>query len=245
MSERPTVLILGAAGGIGSELARRLTQRGVLPVLNGRDADRLAPLAAELGAPTAVGDAADFRVVEDLVRQAKEAGKLVGAVNCVGSMLLKPAHLTTQPEFDETFAKNVATAFGLVRASARSLKGGGSIVLVSSCAALAGLPNHEAIAAAKGAIIGLTQSAAATYAHDGVRVNAVAPGLVRTPLTAKITGNEQALENSRAMHPLGRIGEPSDIAAAIDYLLGSEATWVTGQVLGVDGGLAALRARGR
>ena len=120
---------------------------------------------------------------------------------------------------------------------------GGSVVLVSSAAARLGLANHEAIAAAKAGVIGLTLSAAATYAARGLRVNCVAPGLVRTPLTARITGSPAATQASLGMHALGRLGEPDDVAAAIAYLLSPEAGWVSGEVLGVDGGLATLRAR--
>jgi NAD(P)-dependent dehydrogenase (short-subunit alcohol dehydrogenase family) len=90
---------------------------------------------------------------------------------------------------------------------------------------------------------GLVLSAAATYASRGIRVNAVAPGLVRTPMTERITSSESAMKASVAMHPLGRIGEPGDVAAAIAWLLGPESGWVTGQVIGIDGGLANLRAR--
>ena len=117
---------------------------------------------------------------------------------------------------------------------------GGSIVLISSAGARVGLVNHEAIAAAKAGILGLALSAAASYASRGIRVNCVAPGLVRTPLTA----NGAALKGSIAMHPLGRIGEPSDVASAIEWFLDPAQSWVTGQVLGIDGGLATLRTRG-
>ena len=111
-------------------------------------------------------------------------------------------------------------------------------------AARLGLANHEAIAAAKAGIIGLTLSAAATYAARGLRVNAVAPGLVRTPMTTRITSSEPALKSSMAMHALGRIGEPEEVASAIAWLLDAEQSWVSGLVLGVDGGLATLRTRG-
>lgn len=114
-------------------------------------------------------------------------------------------------------------------------------MLLSSAAARHGFANHEAIAAAKAGIIGLTLSAAATYARQKIRVNCVAPGLVRTPLTIGITSNEIMLKNSAAMHALGRIGEPEEVAAAIRFLLESE--WVTGQVLGVDGGLSSVFVR--
>jgi len=121
---------------------------------------------------------------------------------------------------------------------------GGSIVLVSSAAARIGLPNHEATAAAKIGVIGLTLAAAASYGPRGIRVNCVAPGLVRTPLTARLTANEASLKASDAMHVLGRIGEPAEVAAALAWLLDPAQGWVTGQVLGVDGGLGSVRARG-
>jgi 3-oxoacyl-[acyl-carrier protein] reductase len=123
------------------------------------------------------------------------------------------------------------------------MQAGGSIVLSSSAAARVGLANHEAIAAAKAGVIGLMLSAAASYAPRGIRVNCVAPGLVRTPLTARTTANEASLAASTGMHALGRIGEPEDVAAAIAWLLDPAQGWVTGQVIGVDGGLATVRPR--
>ncbi len=120
---------------------------------------------------------------------------------------------------------------------------GGAVVLVSSAAARLGLPNHEALAAAKAGVIGLTLAAAASYAGQGLRVNCVAPGLVRTPLTVRLTGSEAALKASAALHPLGRVGEPEEVAAAIAWLLDPRQGWITGQVLGVDGGLATVRGR--
>ena len=120
---------------------------------------------------------------------------------------------------------------------------GGAIALVSSAAGRVGLVNHEAIAAVKAGVIGLTLSAAATYAPRGIRVNCVAPGLVRTPMTDRLTSNEAALRASAAMHALGRIGEPQDVASALEWLLSPEQGWVTGQVLGIDGGLASVRPR--
>jgi NAD(P)-dependent dehydrogenase (short-subunit alcohol dehydrogenase family) len=171
-------------------------------------------------------------------------GGLEGIVNCAGSLILKPAHLTTTVEWQATLAANLSSAFGCVRAAGRLLRAeGGSVVLVSSAAARVGLANHEAIAAAKAGIIGLVLSAAATYAKAKLRFNAVAPGLVRTPLTKGLVASELAEKASIGMHPLGRLGEPEDVARAIHFLLDPAQGWITGQVLGVDGGLADLRSR--
>ena len=117
------------------------------------------------------------------------------------------------------------------------------MVLVSSAAATIGMPNHEAIAAAKAGIEGLVRSAAATYAGSSIRFNAVAPGLVKSKMTERLWNNETTASNSIQMHALGRLGEPDDIAAAIDWLLSTESSWITGQVLGVDGGLASVLPR--
>jgi 3-oxoacyl-[acyl-carrier protein] reductase len=239
------IVVLGATGGIGSALARRLAAKGNRLFLAGRDAGKLEPLAAALGAVPHVLDARRTAEVQAGLDRAVELfGRIDGVANCVGSLLLKPAHLTSQDEFDATVATNLGSAFATVHAAGRAMRKGGSLVLVSSAAARLGLPNHEAIAAAKAGIIGLTLSAAATYASRGLRVNCVAPGLVETPLTAGITGNAQAVKASIGMHALGRIGSPDDVASAIEWFLSPEQSWITGQVLGVDGGLGSVRTRG-
>lgn len=240
------VIVFGATGGIGSALCHRLAGKGTPLYLAGRDEDRTRSLAAELSAGADVLDATQPGQVNACVQKAVERyGELGGIVNCVGSMLLKPAHLTTDAEWQSTLAINLTSSFAITRAGVKAMmKSGGSLVLMSTAAARLGLANHEAIAAAKGGVIGLTLSAAASYARCGIRVNCVAPGLVRTPLTAKITGSKQAMAASTAMHALGRIGEPEEIASAIEWLLDPDQQWVTGQVIGVDGGLATLRTRG-
>jgi NAD(P)-dependent dehydrogenase (short-subunit alcohol dehydrogenase family) len=118
---------------------------------------------------------------------------------------------------------------------------GGSVLLFSSAAGRIGLANHEAIAAAKAGIIGLTLSAAATYAPRKLRVNCIAPGLVQTALSEKITSNPTAASFSRALHPLGRLGETADISKLSALLLSDDGSWITGQVFGVDGGLGTLK----
>ena len=236
-------VILGATGGVGSALCRRLSARGARLTVAARDCQRTRAFAAELGAHAVPTDATCAAHVDRCFAAALEHhGRIDGVVNCVGSVLLKPAHLTTDDEWGAVLAANLTSAFLTVRAAVRAMTpAGGSVVLVSSAAARLGLANHEAIAAAKAGVQGLVLSAAASYAGRGIRVNAVAPGLVRTPLTARFIANEATLKASTALHALGRIGEPDDVASAIEWLL--DQTWVTGQILGVDGGLATVRSR--
>ncbi len=239
-----SVLITGGAGGIGSNLARRLVARGDSVILFGRRAEALETLAAELGELSLAvpGDAGKLEDLERAVALGVERfGKLDGLAHCVGSIRLKPLHLTTLEEFSETLHVNLTTAFLATKAALGAMRkqGSGSVVLVSTVAAKQGLNNHETIAAAKGAIEGMVRSAAITYARQNVRINAVAPGLTETPLAAPLLRVEASRAFSEAMHPLGRIGQPDDVAAAIAFLLGPESSWVTGQIWGVDGGLGA------
>ena len=210
-------LILGAGGGIGSATARLLSSHGAKLVVAGRSPDALQAVAAETGSVPYELDARVAGEVSEAVDYAANTyGRFDGIANCVGSLLLKPAHITTDDEWNDTIATNLTSAFAAVKAGARAMRGsGGSIVLVSSAAAQLGLANHEAIAAAKGGVAGLTRSAAASYARQGIRVNAVAPGLVRTRLTERLTSSPQAEQASLAMHALGRLGEPDDVASAI------------------------------
>jgi len=237
--------IAGGTGGIGSEVSRRLRSQGAEVVLAARNEARLEERACELAARAVPMDATCPNAVTHAFDAALGEGRrLLGVVNCIGTILLKPAHLTSDEEWRTTLDTNLTSSFLLLREAARRMMtSGGSIVFCSTVASQRGLFNHEAIAAAKAGVEGLTRAAAATYARYQIRVNCVAPGLVQTPLSQLLTANEAARKASLAMHPLGRLGEPGDIASAICWLLSPEQKWVTGQVLHVDGGLSTVQAR--
>lgn len=243
MSAQNVAVVLGGTGGIGSEVAQRLAGRGDLVYVAARTGAAVRETAERIAAEGRIVDATDAQAVADLMEEAAGRGRLTGVVHAVGSLFLRPAHLTRPEDLHQALETNLVSAFNVVRAAAPLMRdaGGGSLVLFSSAASRTGLPNHEAIAAAKGGVAALARSAAATYAPWRVRVNAVAPGLVRTPLTRSITENEKAREASLAMHPIGRLGSPADVADAVMLLLADEA-WITGEEISVDGGLAALRS---
>ena len=225
-------LVIAASSGIGQATVSLLKHAGHTVWTTARDTSKIIP--------DTLLDATDFQAVEAVFKQ---AGDIDGVVNCSGSLFLKSAHLTSKEQYQAVIDASLTTAFATVRAAGKVMNKGGSVVLISSAAAMEGLANHEAIAAAKAGILGLTLSAAATYAGQNLRVNAVAPGLTETPMTAALTGNETSRKVSEAMHALGRLGKPEDIARAIVFLLDPANSWITGQVLAVDGGLSCVRPK--
>ncbi|WP_133137614.1 SDR family NAD(P)-dependent oxidoreductase [Legionella rowbothamii] len=225
-------LVIAASSAIGQSVTTLLRNRGDKVFTTARDNHKINP--------DFLLDASDFDAVTSVF---DSVGSLDGVVNCAGSLLLKSAHTTTLDEYQACINASLTTAFATIRAAGLMMKKGGSVVLISSAAALVGLANHEAIAAAKAGIIGLAQSASATYASNNLRVNVVAPGMVDSPLTSPLVNNQLVYNASKAMHPLGRIGTPEDIAQAIIFLLSPENSWITGQVLAVDGGLSHVRPK--
>ncbi len=246
MSElRDRIAILGATGTIGRSLARRLAARGRPLLLLGRDAEKLGLLSEELEQPSLVVDLNSSQPLEEALRAAVEhSGAIHGIVNCIGSVLLKPAHATSDEEFRQVLETNLFSAFAAVKAGAKVLRErGGTIVLFASAAAEIGIMNHEAIAAAKAGVIGLARSAAATYAPYNIRINVISPGLIRTEMTRRIWENPTTVAASTALHALGRLGEPEQVASLAEWLLDPENHWITGQVIGMDGGLGHVLPR--
>jgi NAD(P)-dependent dehydrogenase (short-subunit alcohol dehydrogenase family) len=236
-------IIYGGSGGIGSATGRILRARGYDLHLVGRSADRLAASAAELGAGFTPGDVTDPVL---FARAAQEAGEsLDGLVYAVGTINLRGLHRLTEGDFIHDFRVNALGAVLAVQASLPALKrssGVASVVLFSSVAARQGFPLHASIAMAKGAVAGLTLSLAAELAPK-VRVNAIAPSLTRTPLARGILASEPMAAAIAGLHAMQRIGTAGDIAAMAAFLLSPDPDWITGQIIGVDGGRSTLRPK--
>lgn len=240
-----SIAIIGATGTIGTALARRLVRNGHQVLLVGRNDEKLRTLSTELGQPFATVDLSHSQSLEDALRAYIEShGGLNALVHCIGSILLKPAHSTSDTEFRQVLETNLFTAFATVRAGGKLLReSGGSIILFASAAAEIGIQNHEAIAAAKAGVIGLARSAAATYSSNNIRVNVVSLGLVRTELTRRIWESPSSAIASTQLHALGRLGEPEHAASLVSWLVDQENDWITGQVIGIDGGLGHVLPR--
>ncbi len=239
-------VVNGATGAIGSATAAHLVAEGRQVALVARDAERVQTLAAELGPHAApiVADAVSSAAVDQAFAEiAERLGPPTALVHAVGSTLLRPSHAISDDDFADVIATNLSSAFFAFRAFVRSVPRGtpAAALFFSTSATSIGLVNHDAISAAKGGIDGLVTAAAATYASRAIRVNALAPGLVRSGLTRRLVENPATLQASEWMHPLGRIGEPEDVAALAAFLVGPQAGWITGQVVAVDGGLSGIK----
>lgn len=242
-SDARPIVILGAHGGIGEALARRLAGQGHSLFLTARDERNLDGLAEELGARTASLDVMDEDAIAEVVGSADPGDGIAGLAYCVGSIVLKPLKSAASSDFIDTFRLNAPGAALAVKAAEKGLKkAGGSVVLFSTVAVQQGFNNHSVISAAKGSVEGLTRALAAELAPK-IRVNAIAPSITDTGIAEKLLSSEQMAKGLADMHPVGRYGRPDDIAAMAALLLDGEAGWVTGQVIAVDGGRGALRTR--
>ena len=240
------VIVYGGTGGIGAATARALRRRGYALHLAARDEGRLRSLASDLGETTfTAGNVCD---PDFFSRVTAEAGETVGGlVYAVGTINLRPLAKLTVADAETDFRINALGAFLAIQAAARPLKAGAGeagagIVLFSTVAVAQGFAHHASVAMAKGAVEGLALSLAAELSPQ-VRVNVVAPSLTRTPLAAAITASETLASGIAAMHALQRLGTPEDIANLAAFLVSDEAGWITGQIIGVDGGRSALRTK--
>ncbi len=229
MGDTKNYLIIGGNSGIGKAIVNLLKKDGHTVILASRKGGDEAT--------TLIYDA-----TKDELKTDDLPSELHGLVYCPGSINLKPFHRLTDQEFLDDFSLNVMGAVRTIRSVLSLLKNAdkSSIVLFSTVAVQQGMPFHASVAASKGAIEGLTRSLAAELAPK-IRVNAIAPSLTNTPLAGKLLSSDDKKKASDERHPLKRTGEANDIAQMATFLLSEQASWVTGQIFHVDGGLSALR----
>ncbi len=241
MAISKTFLVTGAAGGIGAALCHLLSAEGHRVAAVSREAGRLEGVTAELkiqaDCTTAEGVAAMFAQARETFGETP-----AGLAHCVGNTLLTPLHRTRPEAWADVMRVNLDSAYhtlhGWINGRQRA---GGSAVVVSSVVARIGVANHEAIAAAKGGLEALVRSAAASYAHQNLRFNAVAPGLTDTPLTAPLLKSDAFREAATKQYPLAGLQSARDVAGVMAWLLSDEASRLTGQILPVDGGFTSVR----
>jgi NAD(P)-dependent dehydrogenase (short-subunit alcohol dehydrogenase family) len=234
-------LITGAGGGIGCALARLLRAQGYRIAAVGRDAGRLAEVDADLRIAT------DTTAPEGAALAVSACQEALGGspkllAHCVGSTLIAPLHRTKAEAYRDVMRINLDSAVFMLQAWLGGLHGQpGAAVFASSVVARIGVANHEAIAAAKGGVEALVRSAAATYAAQGVRINAVAPGMTDTPMTAGMLKMPAMREGAARQYPLGGVQTAEQVAEVMAWLLSDGAARLTGQVLSVDGGFTTVR----
>lgn len=234
-------LITGASGGIGSALAHQLHIQGCRVAVVGRDTSRLVDVeaAVRITADTTTPDGAALAITA--CQETLGAAPTLLA-HCVGSTLIASLHRTRLEAYREVMRVNLDSAVFMLQAWIAALQGApGAAVFASSVVARIGVANHEAIAAAKGGVEALVRSAAATYASQGVRVNAVAPGMTETPMTAGMLKMPAMREGAARQYPLGGVQTADQVADVMAWLLGDGSARLTGQVIAVDGGFTTVR----
>lgn len=239
-------MITGASGGLAGAVAGRLLESGWQLALVTRDLNKLGQNPAVTSSCLIEADVSTASGAAQAIDQCvSETGQAPAAlINCAGSVMMAALHKTSQQQFRQCMQANLDTSFfslGAFVSQCLKAKQSGVAVLVSSVTAQIGVSNHEAIAASKAAVESLARSAAATYSRDRIRINTVAPGLMRSPSTEWLFSTPKNTSQLDAQYPLGRHGQVDDVASAIAWLVSEEANWITGQVLPVDGGFTAVR----
>jgi 3-oxoacyl-[acyl-carrier protein] reductase len=232
MIENKNILIIGGSSGIGLALAEHLAPHNTIYVAS-RSGEAVQHLNVQHIAFDATQEELDVSRLPEVLH---------GFVYCPGSINLRPFKGLTVEAFQSDFELNVLGAVRSLKSvlSQLSASGNAAVVFYSTVAVQTGMPFHSSIAAAKGAIEGLTRSLAAEFAPK-IRVNAIAPSLVDTPLALKFLNNDTKVEKANERHPLGRVGNAQEIAQATAFLLGEESSWMTGSVLQLDGGIGNLK----
>lgn len=237
-------IITGGGSGIGKAIAQAFMREGAKVVIAGRDSKKLEAAAAEIGGDC-LAVRADVSKTSDVQKLVDAAlGKFRGInvlVNNAAVLLPGTAESLSEEDFDQTFNINVRGLWLLSRAVLPQMRasGGGSIVNIASVLSLVGARNRVAYAASKGAVMAMTKAMALDHAAENIRVNCICPGIVATEMVARFNLDENALRQRVAMHPMGRFGQPEDIASTAVFLASDDSGWTTGSVITVDGGYSA------
>ncbi|WP_255607069.1 SDR family NAD(P)-dependent oxidoreductase [Pedobacter polysacchareus] len=233
--ERKNILVVGGSSGIGLSLVRLLVINGATVYNISRTKNADWPEGIMHLSLDVLGD---VRAMADFLPE-----QLHGLVYSVGSINLKPFARLTEEDFLNDYRINVLGAAKVIQQAMKALKAAktASVVLISSVAARSGMSFHGSIAGAKGAVESMALSLAAELAPSHIRVNVVAPSLTDTPLSQNLLNTTERREAANKRHPLGRHGLPEDISSAIAFLLADESSWMTGQIIGIDGGLVKLK----
>jgi len=238
-----TVLITGGTGGVATALATRMRDDGWRIAVAGRRMSEEPAGTGIIAIEADVSTEAGALHAVDAARTAFGAAPF-GLAHCAGSSLIGSIGRTGEADYRRVMAANLDSAFFTLKAWLAALTAErlpGSAVLFSSVVAATGVANHAAIAAAKAGVESLVRSLAADYSDQGIRFNAIAPGLMRTPMTTRMLATERSVQQVAAQYPLGRHGEATDAAALAAFLLSDQSSWITGQVIGLDGGFSAVR----
>jgi NAD(P)-dependent dehydrogenase (short-subunit alcohol dehydrogenase family) len=237
------IMIFGATGGVGSAAARDLRSRGYDLHLAGRNRKKLQTLADDLESTFTVGDVLDSGTFS---QAAQDAGPVVnGLIYAVGTLNLRKLERFSEEDFLQDFRVNALGAALAVQAFLPVLKSASdpaSVILFSSVAAAQGFKYHTSMGMAKGAVNGLVLSLGAELAPK-IRINAIAPSLTETPLAEDLLSNPKMAEAISKMHAMERLGQPEDLASLISFLISPQSSWITGQIIGVDGGRSTLRTK--
>ena len=235
MSEK--YVIFGATGSIGSSLAEQLKNSGNDIHLVGRNESELSSVSEKLGCSHTVADVLEDGFIEKVKSDISE---IKGLAYCVGSIDLKPLRMVSEQDFQKCMKLNLYSAVEAIKGFQESLKKNkGSIVLFSTVAAQRGFTNHAIIASTKAAVEGLTVSLAAEFAPN-IRVNCIAPSLTKSKIAEPMLKNTAVAEGIAKAHPLKRLGEGKDSASLAKFLLTEDSSWITGQIIAVDGGRSKL-----
>jgi NAD(P)-dependent dehydrogenase (short-subunit alcohol dehydrogenase family) len=237
-------IITGGGSGIGKAVAMAFVREGAKVVITGRDNKKLDAAAAEIGGDCVVvsADVSSASGVQKLVSAAMEKFKHINIlVNNAAVLLPGTAESLSEEDFDQTFSINVRGLWLVSRVVLPHMRasGGGSIVNIGSVLSLVGARNRVAYSASKGAVVAMTKAMALDHAAENIRVNCICPGIVETEMVAKFSTDENARRQRVALHPMGRFGQPDEIANAAVFLGSDESGWTTGSVLTIDGGYSA------